>query len=56
MGEPRSLAYPNTFITVALAEWKFPLLHALMQRFKSPDGGARNEGLSEVTFLLALYI
>ena len=35
---PRSLAYPNVFITIAPAEWRFPLHQAIFDRWKHVRG------------------
>ena len=53
--EPRRLKHPNVFITLAPAEWMFPL-HALFQAWKTPDGFNHPGDLSEVTGLLALHL
>ena len=56
LSSPRSLAYPNVFLTIAPCEWKFPLLHSMLDRYKHPEGGRKHEMLSDVGGIMALHI
>ena len=55
-GVPRSLAYPNVFITIAPAEWRFPLHYAIFQQWKHPEGHAHPQDLSRVQGLLTMHL
>jgi len=54
--EPRSLAYPNVFITVAPGEWIFPIHNPLFHRWKHPMGFDNPRDLSHVVGPLTLHI
>ena len=56
LGAPRSLAYPNLFLTIAPCEWKFPLLRSLFEQYKFPTDGPRLVKLSELGGPLALHL
>ena len=56
IGRPRSLAFPNVFITIAPAEWVFPLHRELFQRYKRPDGHVHPRDLIDVQALLTLHV
>ena len=55
-GGGRTLAYPNLFITIAPAEWKFPLLYSLFEQHRFPRGGCKFVRLSELGGPLALHL
>ena len=45
---PRSMAYPNVFITIAPAEWRFPLHYALFQQWKHGEAYHHPQDLSKI--------
>ena len=51
-----SMAYPNVFITVAPAEWRFPLHEALFNAWKFPQGHETSSDLSYIQSLLTLHL
>ena len=56
-GQPRALAYPNVFITIAPAEWEFPLHIPLFHAWKKPvDFPTNPRDLSDVQGPLTLHI
>ena len=54
--EPRSMAYPNVFITIAPAEWRFPLHYELFQFWKHPEAYQHPRDLSRVQGLLTMHL
>ena len=55
-GERRWLAYPNVFITIAPAEWMFPLFLPLFRNYKRPEGQQHPRDLCDVQGLLTLHV
>ena len=54
--EPRSLAYPNVFITIAPAEWRFPFHYGIFQNWKHPQSHAHPQDLSLVQGLITMHL
>ena len=56
--QKKLLGHPNVFITIAPAEWRFPLHEPLFRGWKEPDGQGmkQNEDLSYVQGLLTLHV
>ena len=50
------MAYPNVFITIAPAEWRFPLHFALFQHWKHGEAYQHPQDLSKIQGLLTLHI
>ena len=50
------MAYPNVFITIAPAEWRFPLHYGLFQHWKHGEAYQHPQDLSKVQGLLTLHI
>eukprot|EP00959_Pyramimonas_sp_CCMP1952_P309232 6471652-Pyramimonas_sp.AAC.1 len=48
-GIQRCLSHPNAFITVAPAEWVFPIHNPLFYKWKHPDGHDHPRDLSDMT-------
>ena len=56
-GQPRALAYPNVFITIAPAEWVFPIHFPLFHAWKKPaDCPTHPRNLSDLQGPLTLHI
>ena len=56
VGKEQSLAYPNVFITVAPAEWMFPLHSHVLERYKRAKSSEPQPELSEVQGLVTLHL
>ena len=55
-GQPRALAYPNVFITIAPAEWVFPIHFPLFHAWKKPaDCPTHPRNLSDLQGPLTLH-
>ena len=54
--EERSMAYPNVFITIAPAEWRFPLHYEVFQHWKHNEAHTHPQDLSRIQGLLTMHL
>ena len=55
-GTPRSLSFPNVFMTIAPGKWVSPSHYAIFQRWKRPKGYTNPKDLHHVAGLFTLRI